>query len=690
MGRMENCIAGALFADGNAEEYSPAGAAARVFRSVARVADDCNGHAIPCPDPGRVAFAFPEIDEALRFAHKVLSTRGDDDDPPLQIGLCLAEADIAKMGGHHAEASRAFDLALAARPGSLAICPMTQGRLVPEDAGWSPLATMITTQNGLRAGLLRPDGFEVEPEGAVIRIGDFDIDMGTFEIRRNGIPVPVEPRTFDLISLLARNAERLVTKEEIFKTIWHDRIVSDAALSSQIKAARRALGDDGLSQRLITTIHGRGFRLRMSPEPSVAFVVADDPMGGDDSRPIPDEARQRDSRPTLAVLPLVNLDEDGRGSVVAQGLTEDLINALSRTRWLAVVTRAPAFALRRMHDDIFRIAKELNAHYLVTGSLRRTGSRVRVTAQAVDAASMRCLWSESFDREMRDIFDLQEEISRLVAARIATELGITEQKRAARVPRRNLGSWELYQLGSAEFYRFTPESNKRCNELMRQAIRLDPDFAEPYSRLAYAIILEAVYFEGPVDAGRLDEALALAREGMARDDQDANAYFALGRVHLARCEYEAAIESLQTAVALNPCHALSYCGLGDSLAYEGEIETALKMFDKAIALGPHDPFRWAFMSYRALAHLFDGQFEEAAKWARRATNVPNAHYWAQANLVSALGHLGHRDQLDSAMPPLVAARPGFSRAFARDRLFYVKQPAQLEAFLEGLARAGIP
>lgn len=536
------------------------------------------------------------------------------------------------------------------------------------------------------------DGEQSIENDAVIRFAGFELDMRAFELRRDGVPVPIEPRTFDLIALLARHAGRTVTRDQIFETIWHDRIVSDAALSSQIKAARRALGDDGLSQRLISTIHGRGFRLRIARDDQAGsqpeHAASETAIPPPDAEP-PDHKQPRPKRPTLAVLPLDNLDADGRGSVIAQGLTEDLISALSRTRWLRVVSRAPVFALSRMHDDIADIAQALDARYLVTGSLRRSGGRVRVTMQATDAQTMRCLWSESFDRPMGDIFDLQEEISGLVAARIATELGIREQKRAARMPRRNLGSWELYQLGTSEFYRFTLESNRRCNELMRQAIRLDPDYAEPYARLAYTIILEAVYFEGPVDQARLDEALAHAREAVARDDLDANAYFALGRVRLARCEYGLAIDALETAVSLNPCHALSYCGLGDSLAYEGEIDASVRMFDKALELGPHDPFRWAFMSYRALAHIFGGDFEDAAMWARRATQVPNAHFWANAHLVSALGHLGARSDAADAVERLKKVRPDFTRRFAEDRLFYVKSPRQLGLFLEGLQRAGV-
>ncbi|WP_157999680.1 winged helix-turn-helix domain-containing tetratricopeptide repeat protein [Allomesorhizobium alhagi] len=514
-----------------------------------------------------------------------------------------------------------------------------------------------------------------EPVGP-IRFGNFELDLVRFELRRDGQPVPIEPRTFDLLTFLARNIGRTVTRDEIFSEIWHDRIVSDAALSSQIKAARRALGDDGNSQQIIATVHGRGFRLRRQLVPG----------GADAAEPLPGG---RTGMPTLVVLPCTSLDQDGRGRVMAQGLTEDIITALARNRWLRVIPRSTAFALERSSDDLAEIARSAGADYLVASSVRRDGNRVRITVQLIDTRDMRCLWSEAFDRDMTDIFELQEEIARLVSARLATELGIAEQQRAARQTRKNLGAWELYQLGSIEFYRFTGESNRRCQRLMRQAIQQDPEFGSPYARLAYAMILEMVYFDGERDEARLDEALNLALRGLDHDDQDANSLFALGRVRLARCEYELAIDALDEALRLNPCLALSHCGLGDSLAYEGRIEEAIGRFQTAIELSPHDPFRWAFMSYRSLAHLFGGEFQEAASWARRATQVPNAHYWANANLVSALGHLGDRRQADEAISALLRMRPDFTRRFAAERLFYVKNPEQLEVFLEGLKRAGI-
>ncbi|SEO36682.1 TolB amino-terminal domain-containing protein [Salinihabitans flavidus] len=519
-----------------------------------------------------------------------------------------------------------------------------------------------------------------KPTGA-LRFGPFELDFDRYELRLDGRPVPLEPRTFDLIALLACNRGRTVTRDEIFRELWPGRFVSDAALSSQIRSARKALGDDGTRQAVIATVHGRGFRLRSNPDPDVAGSTPT-------TRHAP--AQRHELLPCIAVLPCAPTGDDGRGAVIAEGLTEDLINALSRNRWMRVVTRNSAFALGRSGEPLDEVLDRLGADYAVTGSVRLAGDRVRAVFQVTQTPGLRCIWSERFDRPFRDIFDLQDELSELVAARIASQLGISEQKRAARLRPGSLGAWELYQLGSAEFYRFTGAGNRRCQELMRQSIARAPDFPEPYARLAYAMILESVYFDGPTDQTHLDEALRLADRSVMLDDQEANSFFALGRVQLARGEYGLAIDALETALELNPCHALSHCGLGDTLVSDGRPEAAIPCFERALALSPQDPFRWAFMSYRSLAHMFAGDCEGAVHWARSATLVPNAHYWARAKLISWLAHSGDLDAAHANVAPLKRGCPGFSREFARSRLFFVRDPSHLEFFLDGLRRAGVP
>ncbi len=528
---------------------------------------------------------------------------------------------------------------------------------------------------------------EFAPESAsanVIRFGTFELDTALYELREAGERIAVEPQVFDLLVYLAQNSDRTVTREEVFEEIWGNRIVSDAALSSQIKAARRVLGDDGASQHTIRTIHGRGFRF-VAPIESAAPASA----GEEDAAPVPDMLATIALKPSVAILPFENLNHDPAEDYFADGITEDLTTALSKNRWLNVVARNPAFAFRNSSDSIKTIGQKLDANYIVTGSVRKAGTRARISVQIIDASSEHSIWSERFDRDIVDIFDLQDEITETVAARIESELGLTEQKKAERRPRKNLGAWDLYQLGVAEFYKFTREGNLKCQDLLRQALELDPEFAAAHSRLSYAQALSMVYFDATPDDAVLDEALSSAQRAIELDDQDAIGYFVIGRVHLARREYDQAINALEYALELNPCLAQTYCGLGDSLAYEGRLDEAIDQFEIAVRLSPHDPFRWAFYSYRSLAHLFKNEFDDAVSWARKAVQVPNVQYWARAHLVAALGQAGESSQAETAIKELKKVKPEFSVDFAREHLFYLKRDDQIETYLGGLTKAGL-
>ncbi len=522
--------------------------------------------------------------------------------------------------------------------------------------------------------------------GSIIAFSGYELDPDLFQLRRNGTPVQVEPQALELLMLLARNVGKLVTKDEIFAEVWNGRIVSDAALSSQVKAARKAVGDSGSAQSVIATVHGRGFRFVAEVESTTAPGRVDTVQNL--SGLVPDPALS--GRPSVAVLPFENMNRDRSEDYLADGITEDITIAVAKNRWLTVVARNPAFSFRNSTERLREIGRQLHAQYLVTGSVRKAGTRFRIGVEIVEAANEISIWSERYDRDGADIFDLQDEVSELVAARIESELGLAEQERARHVPRQNRGAWELYQFGVSEFYKFTPEANVKSQSYLRRSIELDPGFAAAHSRLAYAIILNMVYFDAPTEPATLDEALALARRGLELDDQDSNGYFIMGRVHLARQEYGLAIEALEHALELNPCLAVTYCGPGDSLAYEGRLEEAITQFETAIRLSPHDPFRWAFYSYRSLAHLFQKDFESAVIWARRSIRIPNAQYWARAHLTSALGHLGDPVEFVAAREDLLAHKPQFTVAFAKEHLFYLKLPNQMSVYLEGLRLAGVP
>lgn len=621
--------------------------------------------------------------------------RAETGTPPVEMRIGMHVGDIIVKGGdiYGEGVNVASRLEGLAPPGGVVLSKQVHDHVSGKVAmGLVPLGPQSVKNISRPIEAFRVEFGAKEPSTNVIRFGSFELDSSLLELRKSGQAVAIEPLVFDLLAHLANNPDRIVTRDELFGEIWGGRIVSDAALSSQIKAARRAVGDDGTTQHTIRTIHGRGFRFIAPIEQTQTEHPARPEQDSDTLPPAMIEVGtlpERAKKPSVAVLPFANLNGDPEENYFADGITEDITTALSKNRWLIVIARNSAFAFRNSSDGIRMVGQKLDADYIVTGSVRKAGSRARITIQLVDAKTESNIWSERFDRDMVDIFDLQDEITETVSSRLESELGITEQRKAERQPRKNLGAWDLYQLGVAQFYRFTPESNLKSQVLLRQAIEMDPAFASAYSRLAYAIVLSMVYFDASPDRNRMDEALSAAKRAIELDDQDANSYFTIGRVHLARREYDLAIDALEYALELNPCLAVTYCGLGDSLAYEGRLDEAIEQFEMAIRLSPHDPFRWAFYSYRSLAHLFRDEFEDAVMWARRSVQVPNAQYWAKGHLVAALGHLGDAEQTNGALDDLMRTKPEFSLAFAREHLFYLKRAEQIEKYVDGLKKAGV-
>lgn len=396
-------------------------------------------------------------------------------------------------------------------------------------------------------------------------------------------------------------------------------------------------------------------------------------------------------RPIIAVLPLGGMGgETASQDYFAEGMTEDITSALTKYRWLSVISPLTLVASPDGQTDLGRVAAGQGANYLVQGSVRRAGHRIRISVALLDAVTGRHIWANRFDRDIEDMFDIQDEITETIAATIEPELAASEGLRAGRKPTESLDAWDCYHLGLTHLYKFDPENNAKAQALLRKAVELDPEFAAAQARLAYALIMNALYFGAEPTPKLLDESLTLARRAAELDQRDASTYFALGRIHMARGEYDQSIAALETAIDLNPCFAQAHCGLGDSRAYAGQLERAVTDFEEAVRLSPNDPYRWGFLMYGAIAHLFRKDHETAAQWARDAVRVPNAPFWADATLVAALGHLDQPEEARAAAANLLRAFPDFTCSFARHHFFYVKDKSQVDHYVDGLHRAGVP
>ena len=393
---------------------------------------------------------------------------------------------------------------------------------------------------------------------------------------------------------------------------------------------------------------------------------------------------------TIAVLPFENMSDDPAQAHFAAGMTHDIIQALLRHRWLAVISasnmmRAGSYAMVADGQVI-----EANVDYLVTGNVLMAGDRLRISIQMVQAKSGEHIWSENYDRRMVDMFEVQDEITGLIAGHIDAEVNIRERQRVLRVPTRNMGAWDCYHLGMAHFLKFTGADHLEAQRLFAHCIEYDPKFGQGHAFGAYMSVLSTFYFDSDPTAELFSQALQAARRAVEIDDQNAMFHMIVARVYLAQREYTKALSEMETAMELNPNLAGIYCGMGDVLTYEGHYEQAVGQFDKALQLGPRDAFRWAYLGYGALTHLFAEKFEAAVDWSEKAIRRPNCLYWAYAHRVAGLGHLGRRDEARNAISELLRIQPRFSRSLAEQKLYFVKRPEQLRIYFEGLRSAGVP
>ena len=533
------------------------------------------------------------------------------------------------------------------------------------------------------------------------RFDDYILDTETLELSHQGKPLHSEPQVIELLAVLVENNNRLVSKDEINKAVWKGRIVSEAALSSRIKSLRHLLGDTGKKQKYIRTIHKRGFRF-MADVTAVKSSGGTTPGTGSeeirasDVIPISSHSRAEPekhagiTKPAVAVLPFNNLSGDTEQEYFADAITADIITHLSKHRWLQVVARNTMLGYKNKSINIRTLAKELHVNYVVEGSVQRAGNRIRVAANLINANTGLQIWSDRYDRQLDDIFDLQDEITETIVARLEPEIGFAERSRVAQVRPANLKAWDAYHLGVYHFFKFTGEDNLEAQRLLKQSQELDPTFGEAYAWWAYAVILGMVYWDTKPTQEMMDQALAACDKALSFDSQNASFHALKARIQVARCEYSSGLTENAIAIKLNPTFAAAHCGLGDSLAYEGHYDEAMESFDRDIQMSPYDPQLWAFYSYAAQALIFKKDFEKALNYTEHASAMPNHQYWTTAHKVVALAHLGREQETRQAVQRLMQQNPKFSLAFAREKLFYLKLDEQIELYMEGLKIAGIP
>jgi adenylate cyclase len=395
-------------------------------------------------------------------------------------------------------------------------------------------------------------------------------------------------------------------------------------------------------------------------------------------------------KPSIAVLPFDNLSGDPEQEYFSDGITEDIITALSRIRQFFVIARNTTFTYKGQAVDVQAIAKDLGVRYVLEGSVRKAGSRVRITAQLFDGESGNHIWAEKYDRDLEDIFAVQDEITQAVAGAVGPELRQAEAARAKMKSPENLGAWDYCQRGLAVYYqRSTPDNKIEAIQNFQKAIELDANFALPWAGIAHAMYRQIIQGIGNTPEAR-DKIVRAGREAVKLDNQDAVTHTALCGAYLVTRQHGKAIQEGEIACELNPNHFQGNFWTGAALIWSGEPAKGIPFVEQALKTSPRDPSMGQALSRLAEAQISLGDYPEAAGLAKRAVTHPRAGIWPEATPAAALALAGESDDdIAAARAAVLDRTPDFTSAHFRDN-FPATDPHFIEAYVEGLRKAGFP
>ena len=513
--------------------------------------------------------------------------------------------------------------------------------------------------------------------------GEYVLHVKRRELLRGGELVALEPQVFDLLVYLVAHRDRVVSRDDLLQAVWGGRIVSDSALTTRINAARRALGDNGESQRLIRTLPRKGIRFVAEvgevPDDACPTVAATSgtPAFGRGTTP-PD-------KPAIAVLPLGNIGGGEEQESFAEGMVEEIITALSRIRWLVVIARGSSFGYKGRMVDPRRVGRELGVRYVLDGSVRKSGDRVRMTVQLVEAETAAHLWADRFDGTLGDVIELQERVATGIACVVEPLVEAVELHRSAGRPINDLTAHDYYLQALPGCYSCNLQSLLRALDFLERAIECDPSFGPALATAAGCrqFLAIAGWAENPVE--NRCQAIELARRALQADGHDPVVLTEAARVlGYFTAEISSAIAMIERALALNPAYARGWYWNGWVRLFAGEAETALAHFRTALRLNPrHRPY----MTGLGAAHFFSRRYREAAE--ALIASLDELPRWPTTYrfLAASYAHLGKLDKARETIDrlreitPVVIPLPECSGGSS------FRDPEQAALYAEGLRAA---
>jgi TolB-like protein len=510
---------------------------------------------------------------------------------------------------------------------------------------------------------------------------EFAFDTDRRELHRGTDAVSITPQVFDLLEYLIRNRERVVSKDDLIKAIWNGRSVSDAALTTRLNAARDAIGDSGEEQRFIKTLPRKGFRF-------VGQVREAREVAGPNPGDAPESAPAVPDKPSIAVLPFANMSGDPEQEYFADGMVEEITTALSRFKWLFVIARNSSFTFKGKAVDIKEVGRRLGVRYVLQGAVRKASGKVRITGQLIEAATGAHIWADKFERDMTDIFELQDDVTLAVVSAIQPKLFQAEIALATRRRPEDLTAYDLFLRALQQAIRSTREGLAEALRLVHRALALDPGFAAA-AALAGDCHMENVLRSYAIDPQfERKEAVRLMRLALNLDDGDPDTLASAASISaLLVGDFEAEIEVADRAVALNPNSFHTWNRRGWVYKIAGQPEEAVRSFERAMRMSPVDPQLYSTFTGMGFALIELRRFDEAISAGKKAQRHNPSYPGPYRCLASAFAHLLRDAEAREAAARMLEIDPAFtiSAWIARSQ---VSKNAKL--VIEGFRKAGLP
>ena len=517
---------------------------------------------------------------------------------------------------------------------------------------------------------------------------NYSLDTDRREIRRGTAVIPIEPQVFDLLEHLIRHRDRIVSKDDLIASIWQGRIVSESAISTQINAARCAIADNGEQQRLIKTIPRKGIRfvgdVREGQKPADIAKTAPSLERARPPLTLPDG-------PSIAVLPFTNMSSDPEQEYFADGMAEEIITALSRCKWLFVIARNSSYIYKGKAVDVREVGRDLGVRYVLEGSVRRGGDRLRFTGQLIDATSGAHIWADRFDGNVSDVFALQDQFTQSIVAAIEPNLQLAEISRLKSKPAANLKAYDLTLRAQQLEYEYTEPSLAAALRCLTEALAIDPSYAPAMALAAYCYAERRIEGWAQDLAGEAAEGLWLASRAAELGKDDGNVlWMAAYAVWRLAQDAPRARELAHRSLRLNPNSAIALAIAAWTERSMGHFAKAIELSHRAERLSPRDPRGWFIAAGLASAHFSEGHFDEAASWAEAAL-VQNPRFTIALRILAAsLARLGQKEKAAAIVREILKIEPQFTLAELRARVRSMGETPWGNAFLDALRLAGLP